>query len=38
MNQQETKPWVLVSNIREDTTSLDLEMIAPQISALVDEW
>ena len=38
MNQQETKPWVLVSNIREDTTSLDLEMIAPQIYALVDEW
>lgn len=38
MSQQETKPWVLVSNIREDTTSLNLEMIAPQISLLVDEW
>jgi len=38
MTQQETKPWVLVSNIREDTNSLDLEMIAPQVSSLVDEW
>lgn len=38
MNQQETKPWILVSNIREDTKSVDLEMIAPQVSALVDDW
>jgi len=38
MSKQETKPWVLVSNIREDTNSLDLKMIAPQVSALVDEW
>ena len=37
MSKQETKPWVPVSNIREDTT-LDLEMIAPQISSLADEW
>lgn len=29
MSQQETKPWVLVSNIREDANSLDLEMMAP---------
>lgn len=38
MNQQETKPWVLVSNVRDDTKSMDLQMIAPQISTLVDEW
>ena len=38
MNQQETKPWVLVSNVQEDTKTVDLQMIAPQISALVDEW
>lgn len=38
MSQQETKPWVLVSNIRDDTKSVDLEMIAPQVSTLVDEW
>jgi len=38
MSQDETKPWVLVSNVKNDTTSLDLQMIAPQITALVDEW
>ncbi|MBT4327538.1 MAG: hypothetical protein HOD60_11665, partial [Candidatus Nitrosopelagicus sp.] len=38
MNQQETKPWVLVSNVQEDTKTVDLQMIVPQISALVDEW
>ena len=38
MSHQETKPWVLVSNIKEDTNSLDLEMIAPQVAALLDEW
>ncbi len=38
MNQQETKPWVLVSNIGDNTKSIDLEMIAPQVSALVDGW
>lgn len=27
-----------ISNIRKDTTPLDLEMIAPQITVLVDEW
>ena len=35
---QETKPWVLVSSIGQETKSIDLEMIAPQISSLVDEW
>lgn len=35
---QETKPWVLVSNIRDDTKPQDLERIAPQIASLVDEW
>lgn len=35
---EQLKPWVLVSNVRDDTNSLDLQMIAPQISALVDEW
>lgn len=38
MSQQETKPYVLVSNIREDTKSIDLQMIAPKIAELVDEW
>lgn len=38
MSQEEPKPWVLVSNVKKDTTSLDLQMIAPQITALVDEW
>lgn len=37
MNQK-TTPWVLVSNVKDNTTSQDLERIAPQISALVDEW
>ena len=38
MNQQESKPWVLVSNIKEDVNQLDLETIIPQVSILVDEW
>jgi len=38
MNQQETKPWVLVSSIQKETKPIDLEMITPQISTLVDEW
>lgn len=37
MNQK-TTPWVLVSNVKDNTTPQDLERIAPQISALVDEW
>jgi len=35
---QETKPWVLVSSIQKETKPVDLEMITPQISTLVDEW
>ena len=38
MSQQETKPWVLVSNIKDDTAPVDLEMITPQVAQLVDEW
>jgi len=38
MSQQETKPWVLVTNIKEKINKRDLEHIAPQVSALVDEW
>ena len=35
---QETKPWVLVSNIKESTNPEDLGRIAPQVTLLVDEW
>ena len=35
---QETKPWVLVSSIQKETKPVDLEMISPQISGLIDEW
>ncbi len=39
MNQQdEAKPWALVSNIKDDANQLDLERIIPQVSKLVDEW
>ncbi len=38
MSQQETKPFVLVSNIRDDANPQDLERIAPQVATLVDEW
>ena len=38
MSQQEIKPWVLVSNIKNDITIQDLEKIAPQVTVLVDEW
>ena len=35
--QEEAKPWALVSNIKDDVNPLDLERIIPQVSALVDE-
>ncbi|MGY5141884.1 MAG: hypothetical protein ACW9WZ_02445 [Nitrosopumilus sp.] len=35
---QERKPWVLVSSINSDTKHIDLKMITPAISTLVDEW
>lgn len=35
---QEIMPWVLVSSIQKETKPVDLEMLAPQISSLVDEW
>ncbi len=36
--EEEAKPWVLVSNIRNDANQTDLERIIPQVSVLVDEW
>ena len=38
MTQQEAKPWALVSNIKDDASTLDLEGIIPNVSKLVDEW
>ncbi len=38
MNQQEAKPWALVSNIKENVEPQDLERIIPLVSRLVDEW
>ena len=38
MSQQEVKPWVLVSNIRDDINPQDLQQIVPQVASLVDEW
>lgn len=36
--QQETKPWVMVTNVKENINQQDMENIAPQVSSLVDEW
>ncbi|QLH07298.1 hypothetical protein [Nitrosopumilus ureiphilus] len=38
MSQQEAKPWVLVTNIKEKINPQDLEHVASQISTLIDEW
>jgi len=38
MSQQETKPWVLVTNVKENIAQQDLEYIVPQVTTLVDEW
>lgn len=38
MNQAGTKPWVLVSRIKEDAIVQDMEGVAPRVMALVDEW
>ena len=33
-----TKPWVLISVVKEGASSDDLEGLGPQVKALVDEW
>lgn len=38
MSQQETTPWVLVTNIKENVTPQDLKHVTPQVSALIDQW
>ena len=38
MSQQETKPGVLVTNIKENINPQDLERVTPQVTILVDEW
>jgi hypothetical protein len=38
MSQQEAKPWVLVTNVKENINQQDMETIAPQVSFLIDEW
>ena len=38
MSQEEIKPWAIISNVKEDILLQDLQRIAPQVTALVDEW
>ena len=38
MSKQEAKPWILVSSVKKDTKQIDLQMLMPQVTALVDEW
>ena len=38
MSQQETKPWVLVSNINEGINQQDMEVVSSQVLLLIDEW
>ena len=38
MSQQETKPWVLVDNVKADTNQQDMEAISQQVSLLMKEW
>ena len=38
MREQETKPWVLVTNVKEDINQQDIGNVAPQVSFLIDEW
>lgn len=35
---EQSKPWILVSSIKDDTNPQDIEKITPQIVELVDEW
>lgn len=35
---QEVKPWVLVTNMKENINQQDMENIILQVSLLVDEW
>ncbi len=38
MSEQETNPWILVNSVKTNTKAVDLQMLTPQVSALVDEW
>ena len=38
MSQQETKPWALVTAIKENIDQQNIEIITSQIATLVDEW
>ncbi len=35
---QETKLWVLVSSLKENTSDVGLERIAPALNDLIDQW
>ena len=37
MSQTETRPWVLISNIKDDVNEQDLRGITPQVASLVDD-
>lgn len=34
----EKKLWVLVSTLKDDTKEIDLQMVAPSVIELIDEW
>jgi len=34
----EKKLWVLVSSLKDDTKKIDLQMVAPSVIELIDEW
>ncbi|HLC24094.1 MAG TPA: hypothetical protein VJJ25_00500 [Nitrosopumilaceae archaeon] len=34
----EKKLWVLVSTLKDDTEEIDLQMVAPSVIELIDEW
>ena len=38
VSQSDIRPWVLISNIKDDADMQALDDIAPQVSSLVDEW
>ncbi len=34
----EKKLWVLISSLKDDTKGIDLQMVAPSVIELIDEW
>jgi len=38
MSQTETKPWVIISNVKENPDAEKMQNLPSQVASLVDDW